>query len=79
MDFRRGYCLLGCNYACGHVCFPPKFLIAGICVLCYYIDVLSSDGGNSRFGAIDFPRGRAKSSSNRSNSGCIAIKGCDII
>ena len=20
MDFRRGYCLLGCNYACGHVC-----------------------------------------------------------
>ena len=20
MDFRRGYCLLGCNYSCGHVC-----------------------------------------------------------
>jgi len=20
MDFRRGYCLIGCNYACGHVC-----------------------------------------------------------
>ena len=20
MDFRRGYCLVGCNYACGHVC-----------------------------------------------------------
>ena len=25
MDFRRGYCLLGCNYACGHVC--PTFAI----------------------------------------------------
>ena len=20
MDFRRGYCLIGCNYSCGHVC-----------------------------------------------------------